>query len=79
MNELKNSPWFPKKKYGVGWGLPSTWQGWIVLLTYILLSVIGPAIFSTLSFQLPLFLLYFAILTLLFIFVVWKKGEKNNE
>jgi len=76
MNELKNAPWFPKKEYGIGWGLPNTWQGWIVLLMYILLSITGFKFLSNSSFQIPLFLLYFAILTLAFIFVVWKKGTK---
>ena len=23
--------WFPAKSYGWGWGLPSTWEGWLVL------------------------------------------------
>lgn len=79
MNELKNNPWFPKKKYGVGWGLPITWQGWVILLMYILLSILGPSFFSTSSLQIPIFLLYFAILTLIFIFIVWKNGEKIDE
>lgn len=25
------SYWFPAKRYGWGWGLPSSWQGWVVL------------------------------------------------
>ena len=28
-------PWFAPKRYGYGSGLPIAWQGWIVLLTYI--------------------------------------------
>ena len=24
--------WFPAKKYGWGWGPPTAWQGWVVLL-----------------------------------------------
>ena len=28
--------WFPAKRYGWGWGLPVTWQGWVVLLVYVL-------------------------------------------
>ncbi len=78
MNKQKNDFWFPKKKYGIGWGLPITWQGWVVLLIYILLSILGPSIFSNSHVQIPLFLLYFAILTVVFIFTVWKKGEKIN-
>lgn len=26
--------WFKAKKYGWGWGLPQTWQGWTVFLLY---------------------------------------------
>ena len=26
--------WFPAKRYGWGWGVPRTWQGWLVLLGF---------------------------------------------
>lgn len=26
--------WFPAKRYGWGWGLPSAWQGWVVLTVW---------------------------------------------
>jgi hypothetical protein len=29
--------WFPAKRYGWGWGLPSAWQGWVVLISYFAL------------------------------------------
>lgn len=35
--------WFPAKRYGWGWGLPSKWQGWLVLVAYLVL--IGGACF----------------------------------
>lgn len=28
--------WFRAKRYGWGWGLPVKWQGWAVLLGYVL-------------------------------------------
>jgi hypothetical protein len=28
--------WFPAKRYGIGWGPPQTWQGWLVLAIYLL-------------------------------------------
>jgi hypothetical protein len=28
----KTRYWFPAKKYGWGWGPPTAWQGWVVLL-----------------------------------------------
>jgi len=24
--------WFPARRYGWGWGLPTAWQGWVVML-----------------------------------------------
>jgi len=34
------SYWFPAKRYGWGWGLPTTWQGWVVSLVWFA-SVLG--------------------------------------
>jgi CHASE2 domain-containing sensor protein len=31
--------WFPAKRYGWGWGPPSTWQGWVVLGAAVVLEV----------------------------------------
>ena len=31
--------WFPAKRYGWGWGLPSTWEGLVVLVGYLALLV----------------------------------------
>jgi hypothetical protein len=28
--------WFPAKRYGWGWGLPSTWEGWVVLVAFVI-------------------------------------------
>jgi hypothetical protein len=30
-----NNPWFEKKQFGWGWGLPLTWQGWLTLSIFI--------------------------------------------
>jgi hypothetical protein len=27
--------WFPAKRYGWGWGVPTCWQGWAVLAVYL--------------------------------------------
>jgi hypothetical protein len=35
--------WFPAKRYGWGWGLPVTWQGWLV--AFIALTVAGGFVF----------------------------------
>jgi len=27
--------WFKAKKYGLGWSLPATWQGWTAFVVYV--------------------------------------------
>jgi hypothetical protein len=39
MSKNEKEIWFPAMQYGIGWGLPVTWQGWVVLLIYILYGV----------------------------------------
>jgi hypothetical protein len=35
MSNATKPYWFPAKTYGWGWGLPSCWQGWLVLMAYL--------------------------------------------
>ncbi len=37
-----STPWFAPKRYGYGSGLPVAWQGWVVLLIYILVAILAP-------------------------------------
>ena len=62
--------WFKAKNFGWGW-YPSTWEGWVVLLIYILYITIT----STISYS---FKSSFEILfaTILLIIVCFLKGEK---
>jgi hypothetical protein len=76
MNKEKNKIWFPAKKYGVGWGLPVAWQGWIVLLLYILLIMIGMKLLTISPMGVPFFIMYVLFLSGLLVFICWKKGEK---
>ena len=41
MKDKEKDIWFPAIKYGVGWGLPVTWQGWAVMLAYIFFITAG--------------------------------------
>ena len=82
---LKDNPkgyWFKAKLYGWGW-VPVKWQGWCVVLVYVLL-ILGlvemredaipgnPDSGSNfLTFALPTI-----ILTILLMIVAYKKGEK---
>ena len=35
MSLPKDQAWFPAKTDGYGWTLPTRWQGWTVVITYI--------------------------------------------
>jgi hypothetical protein len=34
MGKPEQTYWFPAKRYGWGWGKPTTWQGWVVVACY---------------------------------------------
>lgn len=40
---LDDTPWFEPKRYGYGAGLPCAWQGWALLVAYLLV-VLGAGI-----------------------------------
>jgi hypothetical protein len=33
--------WFPAKRFGWGWGAPATWQGWVVLVVWLGVTITG--------------------------------------
>ena len=66
--------WFPAKRYGWGWGVPTTWQGWVVLLSYLCLIIAGIP-FIQASFGSVIYGIYALALTALLIGVCWLKGE----
>jgi hypothetical protein len=71
----KKDIWFPAKRYGVGWGLPVTWQGWAVFLGYPLITVACAFAVSDTGDLIWFFPMLF-ISTALLVFVCFKKGEK---
>jgi hypothetical protein len=78
---MKTSPtiWFPAKTVGYGWGMPTCWQGRVVLAVYIALLIVGAfAIFSKPS-DARYYFLYALVITLILIFVTWLKGEKLDQ
>lgn len=85
LSYLRDNPqklWFKRKLYGWGW-TPVTWQGWLVVLVYIVLII---ALVSMREEAIPgnpdsgsSFLVLggpVIVLTLLLIFICYKKGEK---
>ena len=66
--------WFRAKRYGWGWGLPLTWQGWIVFALFFILFALGVFLFPP-NAKLGFFLSYMVILSLAFMAICWLKGE----
>jgi len=73
-----NDIWFPAKKYGYGWGLPATWQGWVVLLAYVALVVTASLAFENAVIGKMIFIPTVVVLSAIFIFICWKKGQKPH-
>jgi general stress protein CsbA len=77
----KNNPnhyWFKRKLYGWGW-TPVTWQGWVATLLYIgLIAAFALTIDenSTTREIMFTFIMPLTFLTLAFIRVAYKKGER---
>lgn len=78
---LKDNPnhyWFKRKLFGWGW-TPATWEGWVVLLGYVILF--GGFVLASEKQSPPrdvvfTFLLPILFFTVVFICVCYVKGEK---
>jgi hypothetical protein len=66
--------WFPAKTYGWGWGLPSRWEGWLVLVGYLALLALCIKMFLPHQ-NLPGFIITVHVLSGLLIAICWWKGE----
>jgi drug/metabolite transporter (DMT)-like permease len=66
--------WFPSKRYGWGWGLPSTWQGWLVLAAFLGLVVAGVFFFPP-GKMLSAYVVYIVVLSIALVGICWLKGE----
>ena len=74
MTEKKPSYWFPAKSYGFGWGLPITWQGWLVFISALALFACGAVLFPPKQL-LAAYIVYEAAVAALLIGICWWKGE----
>jgi hypothetical protein len=69
-----NTYWFPAKRYGWGWGLPTAWQGWVVMGIFVFLILAGAI--TLLPNRAPsVFIAYSVVLSIALIAVCWLKGE----
>ncbi len=65
--------WFPAKRYGWGWGLPVTWQGWIILLLFLIAQV--ALVVSFVPHRVADFTLGTIILVSMLVAICYWKGE----
>ncbi len=76
---MEKKKWFKRKLYGFGW-TPATWQGWLALLVYlgVIVLVFRKIDEASHSGSDTLFGIFipFLILTIAFIFLCYKTGEK---
>ena len=66
--------WFPAKRSGWGWGLPSTWQGWIVYCVYVALLAAGFLVVPPAQSEIE-FIAYIVALSAVLCAVCYAKGE----
>jgi uncharacterized membrane protein YhaH (DUF805 family) len=64
--------WFKAKNYGWGW-YPSSWEGWLILLIYLILIMVASKL---IAINLYLYLSFCFIITAILIFICYKTGEK---
>jgi hypothetical protein len=69
--------WFPAKRYGWGWGLPSAWQGWLVLAAYLAVITV-PAVLLP-EEHVGWLLAVVLVATPLLVWVCWRKGEPPHH
>jgi len=67
--------WFPAKRYGWGWGPPVCWQGWAVILAWVILLSAG-ALFLTMTQHPIISAAYVVILIIALMVICYLKGEK---
>lgn len=72
--QARRSYWFPAKSYGWGWGPPATWQGWVVLASYLALVLAGIPYFVP-ALHPWAFAAYAVFLTAVLLIICWRTGE----
>jgi hypothetical protein len=74
MSDDKPVYWFPAKRFGWGWGLPATWQGWVVLIAWLLI-VLTVSPFLALLLSMVGFGAFLAAMVAILLVISYMKGE----
>lgn len=68
----QKSYWFEAKSFGIGWTLPVTWQGWVVVVVFLALLIGGLLRIDEQRLRIAYVI---ALVVALVVVVAWK-GEK---
>ncbi|MDB5266191.1 MAG: putative rane protein [Parcubacteria group bacterium] len=76
--ETNTNRWFKAKAYGWGW-VPISWQGWVLMLLYVLDLIqiarnLDAKTHSVSDFLIN-FALHFIVITVFFLVICYTKGE----
>lgn len=71
---MKSPYWFPAKRYGWGWGMPTVWQGWVVMVVFLVLLLAGGVRLLP-AYGPMIYVGYVLLLSALLFVVCWLKGE----
>lgn len=63
--------WFPAKRYGWGWGLPATWQGWVVMIVWLVGLVVGEMVLHETGWRIG----FVAVMAMVLFAVCYATGE----
>lgn len=67
--------WFPAKTYGWGWGPPVTWQGWAILIVWVVALCAGLFLLRHHPYRLPLRLGYVLVMGVILGLICYLTGE----
>jgi uncharacterized membrane protein YhaH (DUF805 family) len=66
--------WFHAKRYGWGWGMPASWEGWVVLVVFLSFTIGGAFLFPP-HRALTRYVILMGVLTALLLVICMVKGE----
>jgi hypothetical protein len=75
MEQKDKKYWFKAKTYGYGW-YPATWQGWLIILAYLIVFSVLAYVFETnIERYSDFYFIAVIFITGLLVFISYKKGE----
>jgi len=75
MSAEEKKYWFPARAdgFGWGWGMPITWQGWVVYIAFLVLIIAGSLVMV--PYGVLAVLVWASMLSALLISICFWKGE----